>query len=195
MAVVESASRLFNLLASRDTTFTKYLKPGLSEIAIRHITAPTGVELPGEAVEFYSHFSLPKGYQYNSDQPTFFGIYCLLSLEDAVDQYEIRRSNYYYEERESGWFPLLQEDANSYMLDTEHTTGTTCPIIVMSGYYEPEVIFISLEAMFDTLYYWVQEGVLEVESGHVVGDYEGDPVRVAEIAARINPGVQHWKSL
>jgi hypothetical protein len=194
MGVIESASRLLDLLASSDTTFTKCLKPGLSENEIRHIIEPIGVEPPGEVVAFYSHFNLPAGYQYSPDQPTFFGIYWLLSLEDAVEQYKIRCSSEYFEEQVSGWLPLLQEDANFYLLDTAHRTGDTCPIIYLPEYDGPEVTFVSLEAMFDTLYYWVQDGVLEIESGHVAGDYEGDPVGVARIAARINPGVERWES-
>ncbi|HET8670624.1 MAG TPA: SMI1/KNR4 family protein [Candidatus Saccharimonadales bacterium] len=195
MGVVESASRLFDLLGSRDTTFTKYLKPGLSEDEIRPIIEPTGVELPSEAVAFYSRFNLPKGYQYSPDRPKFFGIYWLLSLEDAVEQHLFRRSIDYYEERESSWLPLLQEDANFYFLETAHITGGTCPVTYLSEYeMDPEVRFVSLEAMFDTLYYWAYEGVLEIEDGHIVGEYEGDPVRVAQIAAKINPGVRRWET-
>jgi hypothetical protein len=195
MGVVQSASRLFEFLSLRDTTFTKYLKPGLSENEIRNLIEPIGIELPREVVVFYSHFNLPSGYQYSPDHPTFFGIYWLLSLEDAVEQYEIRRSNDYCEERESGWFPVLQDDANFYLLDTVNTTGGICPVTDLSEYdIDPEITFASLEAMFDTMYYWAQEGVLEIEDGHIVGDYEGDPVRVAQIAAKINPGVQRWEA-
>lgn len=121
MGVVESASRLFQMLASRDATFTKYLKPGLPENEIADIIAPTGVQLPTEAVAFYRHFNLPKGYQYSADQPTFFGIYWLLGLEDATEQHAIRRSIDYFDERESSWFPVLQEDANFYLLDSGNT--------------------------------------------------------------------------
>ena len=53
---------------------------------------------------------------------------------------------------------------------------------------------MSLTAMFDTFYHWLHEGVLEIESGHVVGEYEGDPKRVAEIAVEHNPGVVYWSS-
>jgi hypothetical protein len=194
MGVVESASRLFNLLASHDTTFTKYLKPGLVKNQIDSLMSPTGIALSAEAITFYSHYDLPQGYQYNSDQPTFFGIFWLLSLEDALREYELRRSSDYFRQQESGWFPLLQEDPNFYYLDTARTSGDICPIIGGSEYIEPDVVFISLEAMFDTMYAWIEEGVLEIEAGHVAGDYTGDPERVAEIAARFNPGVECWRT-
>jgi len=194
MGIVESASRLFSLLASHDTTFTKYLKSGLSKDEIDNLISPTGVILPIETITFYSHYNLPKGYQYGSDQPTFFGIFWLLSLEDAIEEYKLRHSSDHFREQESGWFPLLQEDANFYYLDTARTSGDICPIIGGSEYIEPDLVFISLKAMFDTMHSWIQEGVLGIEDGHIAGNYTGDPKRVAEIAARINPGVECWKS-
>ena len=192
MGVVESASRLFEMLASRDGTFTKYLRPGLSENEIVAIVAPTGVQLPAEAVAFYRHFNLVRGYQYSADQPTFFGVYWLLGLEDAAEQHAVRRSIDYFDERESSWFPLLQDDANFYLLDTGHTRGAACPIIEATEYDEPQATFVSMEAMFDTMYHWVQDGVLAVQSGHIAGDYEGDPARIAEIAAKTNPSLTRW---
>lgn len=198
MSVVESATRLFELLAAKDDTFTKYLRPGLAEDRIREIVAPTGVELPREAIEFYRQFNLPSGYQHSEDQPTLYGIYWLLGLEEAVEQYtEQKRDGSYQSPEEvlagsAGWFPLLQEDANFFMLNTAHTDAGSCAILNVSEYADVRTAFVSMEAMFDTLYHWVVEGALPVEAGHVAGDYEGDPVRVAEIAARFNPGVGLW---
>ena len=198
MSVVESATRLFDLLAAKDDTFTRYLRPGLAEDRIREIVAPTGIELPREAVEFYGRFSVPSGYQYAEDQPTLYGIYWLLGLEDAVEQYGLRRKAGAYQSPDEvlagsgGWFPLLQEDANFFMLNTAHADGGSCAILNVSEYADVRTAFVSMEAMFDTLYHWVVEGALPVEAGHVAGDYEGDPVRVAEIAARFNPGVGLW---
>lgn len=198
MGVVESASRLFDLLASRDDTFTRHLRPGLAEDRIRQIVAPAGVELSREAIEFYGRFSLPSGYQYSEDQPTLYGMYWLLSLEDAVEEYGARKRDASHQTPEevlagsAGWFPLLQEDANFFMLNTSHADEGSCAILNVSEYADVRTAFVSMEAMFDTLYHWVAEGALPVEAGHVAGDYEGDPVRVAEIAARFNPGVGLW---
>jgi hypothetical protein len=198
LGVVESASRLFELLAEKDDTFTRHLGPGLPEDEIRRIVAPARVELPWEAIDFYSRFSLPGGYQYSEEQPALYGIYWLLGLEDAVEQYTARKLDEPCESPEevaagsAGWFPLLQEDANFYMLTTAHADGGSCAILNVSEYADVRTAFVSMEAMFDTLYHWVVEGALPVEAGHVAGDYEGDPVRVAEIAARFNPGVGLW---
>ena len=198
MSVVESATRLFELLAARDDTFTRHLRPGLSEDRIRELVAPTGVELPREAVEFYGRFDLPRGYQHSADQPTLYGIYWLLGLEDAVEAYAARKRDGSYRSAEEvlagseGWFPLLQEDANFFMLNTAHAEGGSCAVLNVSEYADVRTAFVSMQAMFDTLYHWVVEGALPVEAGHVAGDYEGNPVRVAEIAARFNPGVGLW---
>jgi hypothetical protein len=195
LGVVESASRLFELLASKDDTFTRHLRPGLAEDRIREIVVPTGVELPREAIEFYGRFSLPSGYQHSEDQPTLYGMYWLLGLEDAVEEYGARKRDESPEKvlaGSAGWFPLLQEDANFFMLNTAHVDGGACAILTVSEYADVRTAFVSMEAMFDTLYHWVVEDALPVEAGHVAGDYEGDPLRVAEIAARFNPGVGLW---
>ena len=198
LGVVESASRLFELLSAKDDTFTRHLRPGLPKGEIRAIMAPTGVELPREAIDFYGRFSLPSGYQYGEDQPALYGIYWLLSLEDAVEEYRAAKEEGRHRTPEAvlagsaGWFPLLQEDANFFMLNTAHVADGSCSILNVSEYADVRTAFVSMEAMFDTLYHWVVEGVLPVEAGHVAGDYEGDPVRVSEIAARFNPGVGLW---
>ena len=198
MGVVESASRLFETLASKDDTFTRHLRPGLAEDRIREIVAPAGVALPREAVEFYGRFDLPRGYQHSEDQPTLYGMYWLLGLEDAVEEYGARKRDESDRSPEkvlagsAGWFPLLQEDANFFMLNTARVDGGACATLTVSEYADVRTAFVSMEAMFDTLYHWVAEDALPVEAGHVAGDYEGDPLRVAEIAARFNPGVGLW---
>jgi hypothetical protein len=198
LSVVEAASRLFDLLAETDDTFTRHLRPGMPEDEIRRLVMPMGVDLPREAIDFYSRFSLPPGYHQSEDQPTLYGIYWLLGLEDAIEQYAAQKREGRYQSSEevlaggAGWFPLLQEDANFYMLNTAHTDGGSCAILNVSEYADVRTAFVSMEAMFDTLYHWVHEGALPVEAGHVAGDYEGDHVRVAEIAARFNPGLGLW---
>ena len=198
MGVVEAASRLFGLLAEKDDTFTRHLRPGMPEDEIRRLVMPAGVELPREVIDFYSRFSLPPGYHHAEGQPTLYGIYSLLSLDDGVEQYCAQKREGRYQSPEAvqagsgGWFPLLQEEANFYMLNTAHTDGGSCAILKVAEYADIRTAFVSMEAMFDTLYHWVLEGALPVEAGHVAGDYEGDHLRVAEIAARFNPGLGLW---
>jgi hypothetical protein len=117
----------------------------------------------------------------------------MLGLDDAVKEYMLRRKSEYFTENERGWFPFLQEDPNFYYLDTEIIAGNVCPIIGGSEYIKPEPVFISLQALFDTLYEWVSEGELRIEDGHIEGEYKGDPVKIAKIAARINPGIERWR--
>lgn len=148
---------------------------------------------------FYNRFNLPKGYAYNEDQPRFYGIYWLLGLEDAVDEILNSRRELWAEffpaeefPGSSGWLPLLKEDSNLYVLDTANAADGRCPVLDFNEYDWPKPAFVSLEAMFDTLYHWANEGVLGIENGGVVGYYEGDPMRVVEIANRINPGLECW---
>jgi hypothetical protein len=203
IGIVEAATRLFDLLAAHDTTFTRHLLPGLSRAEIQALVDPLGVVLSEEAIQFYERYSLPKGYQYGTDQPHFFGIYWMLGLEDAVEQYQFNEySDYFSAENESfpgenegsgGWFPFLQEDANFYLLDTFHTANGLCPIIQVPEAGGPEPKFVSMTAMFETMYDWIKEAALAVEDGHLVGNYEGDRVTVGQIAERHNPGVASWK--
>lgn len=201
MGVIESATRLFDLLSARDDTFTKYLTIGLSEAEITRIMAPVGIQLPAEAAEFYRHFNLPGAYAYQADQPHFYGIHWLLGLEDAVEELLTSRRELWAEfcpvesyPGRPGWFPLLQEDANLYVLDTANTVDGRCPVLEFSEYDDPKPVFASLEAMFETLYRWVQEDVLGVKHGGVVGYYHGDPRRVVAIANELNPGLDVWNA-
>lgn len=194
MSVAESASRLFDLLASQDTAFTRHLQPELPDERIQEIIAPVTVSLPAKVLDFHRHFNLPKGYAYGPDQPTFYGIYWLLGLEDAVAFWLERRSYDFLEEREHDWFPVLQEDGNAYLVDTVADPQGSHRIVKVFHACPLEVEFISLTAMFDAFYRWLHDGVLKIEDGHVAGDYDGDPQRVAQIAARLNPGVETWRS-
>ena len=211
MDVVEAAGRLFDFLAARDTTFTRHLQPGMSRADIHALVEPLGVVLPEEALQFYEHYSLPKGYQYipkypdGRGQPSFFGMYWMLGLEDAIEQYQLRGlKELWVAEAES--FPgeyegaasgvlFLQEEGSFYVLDTFHTVNGLCPVIDLPREFWPEVVFVSMAAMFETMYDWVNEGVLAVEEGHVAGDYDGDPIKVGQIAVRHNPGIASWERM
>ena len=198
MGVIESASRLFELLSSRDHTFTKYLTAGLPEQEIERLVEPTGIRLPAETSEFYRQFGVVKDHASREDQPKFYGGHWLLSLEEAVNELADWREIWYQfapeerDPRDVGWLPFLQEDANLYVLDTVSTVEGRCTVLEFGEYDGPKPAFVSLEAMFDTLYHWVNEGVLKIENGGVAGYFEGDARRVVEIAARINPGLDFW---
>ncbi len=211
MNVVKAAGRLFDFLAARDTTFTRHLQPGLSRADIHALVDSLGVVLPEETLQFYAHYSLPKGYQYipkypnGLGQPSFFGIYWMLGLEDAIDKYRSRNySEIFTAENEfisgenegsSGWFPFLEVHGDTYLLNTFHAAGGLCPIIHVFRDSGPEPEFTSMTAMFETMYDWVNEGVLAVEEGHVAGDYDGDSVKVGQIAVRHNPGIASWERM
>ena len=97
--------------------------------------------------------------------------------------------------RSGGWFPFLEAGGDFYLLDTTHAGDSLCPVIgkLRDGGPQPE--FVSMTAMFETMYDWVTEGVLTVKDGHLLGDYEGDPVKVGHIAAWYNPGISSWQRM
>lgn len=192
MGIIESATRLFDLLSSRDRAFTKYLLPGLSKDEIGNIIAPLTIKLPPEVVDFYSHFNLPANYAYGPDQATFLENYWLTGLEDAVKSWQFRRNLEFLEEREHDWFPFLQEDGNGYLVDSVADPEGNHNIISVFHALEAEVEFLNLTAMFDTFYYWLDEGVVSVEAGHIVGAFSGDQKQLAQIAVQHNPGIGYW---
>ena len=203
MSVIEAAGKLFDFLAARDTTFTQHLQPGLSRTDIHALVDPLGVVLPEEALQFYEHYSLPKGYQYipkypnGMGQPTFYGIYWMLSLEDAVEDYKkwVMMEEYQEYEGSRGWLPFLQEDSYYYLLDTAFDSQSLCPVISLPEAFDPEPEFVSMTAMFETMYDWVNEGVLAVEEGHIAGSYSGDRVKVGQVAVRHNSGIESWERI
>ena len=52
-----------------------------------------------------------------------------------------------------------------------------------------------MTAMFETMYDWVNEGVLAVEEGHIAGSYSGDRVKVGQVAVRHNSGIESWERM
>ncbi|MCV7067661.1 hypothetical protein H7H51_21820 [Mycolicibacterium farcinogenes] len=74
MGVVESAARLFEQLSAVGDEFTRYLRPGLSTERMDDLLGRAGLpQPPSDVREFYGAFDLVPGYQYELDQPSFYG--------------------------------------------------------------------------------------------------------------------------
>lgn len=192
MGVVESATRLFERLSVAGDEFTRYLRPGLSTDRMDELLGQAGLpQPPADVREFYGAFNLVSGYQYELDQPSFYGIYWLLSFEDALAEWGYRRSNEYAEPPWQDAFPFLQEDGNSYLVATHADENGNHWVINDFLGSIPAATFLNLAAMFDTFTEWLTSGVLPA-GGRVPGYYEGEEQRVYEVAARLNPGISRW---
>jgi hypothetical protein len=193
MGVADSAGRLFEYLSRSGDQFTRYLRPGVPESRIRELTVDAGLPYPpADVVEFYRNFDVQPGYAYLPDQPTFYGIYWLLGIEDAVTEWRDRRSYDFMEPVEQQWFPIVAEGNNCYLVDDLPDVGGHHGVISSFYALEPEREFLTLATLFDTLHEWASTGAVPVVDGHVAGDYDGEPLLVRAIAARLNPGVAHW---
>ena len=181
-------------MAAKNPKFTRHLQLGLSREQVAEITASVTLQPPAEVLDFYSYFNFPKRYMYGADQPSFYDIYPLLGLEDAVESWHFRRTLGFYRDYELKWFPFLQMEGKAYLVDCVPSDTGHHQIIDEFIACTTEVKFLSLTAMFNTLYDWVHEGVLSAESGCIAGDYTGDQQRVREIALRHNPGIEHWEN-
>ncbi|WKG03450.1 SMI1/KNR4 family protein [Mycolicibacterium sp. HK-90] len=196
MGVVESAARLFELLSAAGDEFTRYLRPGLSTEQIDDLLGRAGLpQPPSDVREFYRAFNLVPGYQYELDQPLFYGIYWLLSFEDALAEWDHRRSNDYAEPPWQDAFPFLQEDGNVFLVETQADENGDHRVIDDFLGDIPAATFSNLAAMFDTFTEWLSSGALPADHGRVPGFYEGDKRHVYEVAARLNPGISYWADL
>ncbi|WP_454231246.1 hypothetical protein [Mycolicibacterium fortuitum] len=193
MGVVESATRLFQLLAAEGDEFTRYLRPGLSAGRMDELLGRAGLpQPPSDVREFYRAFNLVPGYQYELDQPSLYDIYYLLSFEDALAEWDYRRSNEYAEPPWQDAFPFLQEDGNSYLVATHADENGNHHVIHDFLGSIPAATFLNLAAMFDTFTEWLTSGALPARDGRVPGYYEGEEQQVYEVAARLNPGISRW---
>lgn len=173
--------------------FTRYLRPGLSTERMDDLLGQAGLpQPPADVREFYGAFDLVRGYQYRPDQPTFYGIYWLLSFEDALNEWDYRRSNDYAEPPWQDAFPFLQEDGNGFLVAAQADERGNHRIIDSFLGEIPAATFSNLAAMFDTFTEWLSSGALTVADGRVPGYYDGDARGVYEIAARLNPGITWW---
>ncbi|WP_301123831.1 SMI1/KNR4 family protein [Mycolicibacterium fortuitum] len=193
MGVVESAARLFERLSAAGDEFTRYLRPGLSAERMDDLLDRAGLpQPPADVREFYGAFNLVSGYQYELDQPSLYGIYPLLSFEDALAEWDHRRSNEYAEPPWQDAFPFLQEDGNAFLVETKADENGNHRVIDDFLGTIPAATFSSLATMFDTFTDWLASGALPVVDGRVPGFYEGDKRHVYEVAARLNPGISRW---
>lgn len=196
MAVIESAARLFELLSAGGDEFTRYLRPGLSAQRMDDLLGRARLpQPPSDVCEFYGAFNLVPGYQYELDQPSFYGIYWLLSFEDALAEWDYRRSNDYAEPPWQDAFPFLQEDGNVFLVETQADVNGNHRVIDDFLGDIPAATFSNLATMFDTFTDWLSSGALPAGNGRVPGYYEGDQQHVYEIAARLNPGIPYWEEL
>jgi hypothetical protein len=193
MSVAASAARLFEILASRGDGFTRYLLPGLPRDDILRRLSDAGLPLPPhDVLEFYQAFDLVHHYQYSAEQPSFYGIYWLLSFDDAVEQWRERRGYDFLEKRWREAFPILQEDANTFTVDLAADAAGNHHVVNDFNGVEPHPEFLTLTTMFDTFAAWLTSGALPDGTPNVPGHYEGDRDRIAGIAAGLNPGIECW---
>ncbi len=200
MGVVESATQLFQQLSASGDGFTRYLRPGLPDARIEELLDQAGLPpLPPEVRAFYCAFDLVPHYQYGPDQPTFYGIYWLMSFQDALQSWVERRSYDFLEPRWRESFPLMQEggplmqkDGSVYLIDTEVNANGDHQVVHDFYCLDPTPEFTSVASMFDTFTAWMACGALPAASGTVPGHYEGDDEMIRTIAARLNPGILRW---
>ncbi|BBX30553.1 hypothetical protein [Mycolicibacterium alvei] len=118
-----------------------------------------------------------------------------MSFEDALEEWDHRRSNEYAEPPWQDAFPFLQEDGNVFLVETQADENGNHRVIDDFLGDIPATTFLNLAAMFDTFTEWLSSGALPAGHGRVPGFYEGDNRHVYEVAARLNPGISRWTDM
>lgn len=130
------------------------LQPGLTHEQISTQVQDLPFCLPQEVYQIYQWHNGSSAQQ----RVEFLPQYRFLSLEEALDQYQItveiwRQSVSETEQLQSwcprpeGWFPLFAEDGNFYMVVGQPSPKTTAPIIHFSEYGDNGLVFNSLTDM------------------------------------------------
>lgn len=130
------------------------LQPGLTREQIQAQVQDLPFCLPQEVYQLYQWHNGSSAQQCVEFLPQ----YRFLSLEEALDQYQItveiwRQGVSETEQLQSwcprpeGWFPLFAEDGNFYMVVGQPEPKTTAPIIHFSEYGDDGLVFNSLTDM------------------------------------------------
>ncbi len=186
MSDVGSAlSRLTSVMARVGKPITENVNPGLSEEAITRQCQRAGIIFPPELLDLYRYCDgMKPGYDLD-------GLYTLLSLDAAFQEYEVVKENAVYDDKLStDWFPVLHDEGDLYLVDmTAEKTGY--PSVVWGMLEFPPVRkYSNLSAMFDTLADVYEAGAYRNLYG--LPDLD-ENLQMSLIARQRNPNVSYWQ--
>lgn len=183
--VENSLHRLIGAMAEVGKPIAENVNPGLLDRDIARRCQQTGIIPSPELLDLYRCCNGMK-YESNLD-----GLYTLLSLDAAFQEYEALKENAVYDDKLStDWFPVLYDEGDLYLVDmTAAKTGYPSIVWVMLE-FPPIRKYSNLSAMFDTLADSYEAGAYRYLHGL---PYLDENLQMSLIACQRNPNVSYWQ--
>ena len=160
------------------------LHPGLTAHSITAATA--GLLLNNEVVQLYMWRNGTRvSQEYVLNDHYFIPGYYLLSLEDALDAYDILTGN---TDWEYGCLPILTSGGGDYYGVNHEQQGKV--IHYVRDYPDHPVKYLSLSTMMKTVAECYESGAYSLDDR---GFFEVNADLERMIASRLNPSVDYWK--
>lgn len=184
MSILRELNAIVDLLAAKGAVVGRFLGPGLDEESIREQMVGL-LDLPADLVSF---FKWRDGTVAPSDTPL--GQMCIMPgwifmpLAEAVTAYRSGVRDGLWPE---GYFPVFTSGVEDYLLFD--CTGETGGYLFFRDEPELDKMFLSPLKMLETTRACFEKDVYRiVEDGMIDYDLRAE----AEVAAALNPGVEHW---
>lgn len=196
--VHRALAQLLDVLAAHGRPVASHLRPGLPKEEIEQRCLAAGVTLPAEINALYQFCNGAEEHYLRYEDFCLFSIYSFISLDRALGQQadykEIADCHWskdgiaYDEEVAANWFPFLDGNGDSYVVDPLAALAQKPSVICDMLEFWPEAHYSSLATMFTTLAQCYQQGAYAYDLGG-----EDDELLVARISALNNPDVPYWQ--
>jgi len=183
--VGDSLHRLIGIMAEVGKPIAENVNPGLLDSDIARRCQQVGIVLPPELFDLYRYCD---GMKYGHDLD---GLYTLLSLDAAFQEYEVVKENApYYDEPTIDWFPFLSDEGDLYLVDMAAAKTGNPSVVWWMLEFPPIRKYSNLSSMFNTLADAYEAGAYEnlYDSPYLNGN-----LQMALIARQRNPDVAYWQ--
>ena len=193
--VETSLRRLIRAMSELGKPIATAIRPSLTEEVVAKDLQRLDVVFPKELDELYrfcdgmdpSLLSKSGIGEYGLD-----GRYFLLSLSEALEEYErVKESAIYNDELSVTWFPFLREEGGDlYLVDMAAAKTDAASVIWWMVEFYPIRKYASLSTMFDTL-----ASAYEASAYEYLNDlpYLNENLAMSLIAHQLNPNVAYWR--
>lgn len=180
-----SLHRLIGVMTKVGNPMAESMNLGLLDSDITHRCQQGGITLPPELFDLYRYCDgMKDGYDID-------GLYVLLSLDAAFQEYEVIKENApYYDEPTIDWFPFLSDEGDLYLVDMAAAKTGRPSVVWWMMEFPPVRKYSNLSAMFDTLADAYEAGAYRDLYGLPNLD---ENLQMSLIARQRNPGVAYWQ--
>ncbi|MBD1871444.1 SMI1/KNR4 family protein [Leptolyngbya sp. FACHB-671] len=199
LPLVQTLERILYCWQVKAPTVAQSLQPGLTREQIETQLQTLSFHLPEEVYQLYQWRNGREDRYNPTPQVEFMPGYQMLSLEEAIVEYEIIRQllleDEEVKENETYWFPLFAEGGNYYVIQGDIASKATAPIFVFFVQVGLELRFNSLTDMMLAIAECFEAGAYSIDDYSYLDwdDLRADriwfkhqPHRVAKAEATLN---------